>query len=274
MTIIRVEKPETNFTVVPNHIIQNKDLSAPARLLWILLMSLPDTWTPRMSHLAAHVGVGRDKMQMLCKELEAANLLSRKPKRAADGTVNGQVWELDVTAYLENRQAAEPADGVDRQAVGKAPYKENRTIKETEVKKTESKDIRETVENAVEIYNSACTETGWPKVQKITDTRRKHLLARLKDCGGLEGWRAAIDRARQSDFLCGRTNSGWTGSFDFLTNQSNFTKLNEGNYDNRNHNTRSARGGISNGRKNGSDAALNQILRAAGKIPAPKSGRF
>ena len=87
---------------------------------------------------------------------------------------------------------------------------------------------------AVTRYNAAAEKAGWPQVQKLNPNRAKLLRARLADSGGLEGWEVALRKAFDSDFLRGRTPKPWTGfSFDWLIKSANFTKLMEGNYDNR-----------------------------------------
>jgi uncharacterized protein YdaU (DUF1376 family) len=85
---------------------------------------------------------------------------------------------------------------------------------------------------AVAMYNTAAEHAGWPKVAKLTPARAKSLRARLKECGGLEGWQAALRRAYASDFC----REGWRAfGFDSLISQQKFTRLMEGSYDNRNH---------------------------------------
>ena len=86
---------------------------------------------------------------------------------------------------------------------------------------------------AVSAYNASAASAGWPKVQVLNKTRRSSLKARLNDCGGLDGWVVALAKARASPHCCGQNNRGWTANFDFLTSQSGFTKLMEGNYDDR-----------------------------------------
>lgn len=118
------------------------------------------------------------------------------------------------------------------------------------------------VSEAVRIYNDAAAKTGWPSVQKLTPTRSRSLRARISEAGGMDGWRHAVDRATQSDFLSGRTAKPWTGfGFDWLTKAANFTKLMEGNYDNRDCNRR---GQSADMRQNRPDPALEQALRLAG----------
>ena len=69
------------------------------------------------------------------------------------------------------------------------------------------------------------------RVQKLTDKRRRHLRARLRDCGGLEGWQGALAKIADSPFLLGRTGGPWSVTFDWLIGEANFVKLCEGNYD-------------------------------------------
>lgn len=121
---------------------------------------------------------------------------------------------------------------------------------------------------AVSIYNDAATQSGWPQVQKITPTRSKQIRARLAECGGVEGWRIAVEKAQASDFLCARTPKPWTGfGFDWLIKSQNFTKLMEGNYDNRINSSRPAQRP-----ENRADAAIEQIARVAGLSQASGDG--
>jgi len=90
---------------------------------------------------------------------------------------------------------------------------------------------------AVKAYNDTAEQVGLPKVQKLTPARSKALKARLKECDGIEGWRCAMGKCKASDFLSGKATGTTPATFDWLTKASNFTKLMEGNYDNRANNT-------------------------------------
>lgn len=82
-------------------------------------------------------------------------------------------------------------------------------------------------------YNEAAEKGGWPKVQVRTKARVAALRGRLKDAGGIEGWRVALEKALASSHCCGKNDRGWTADFDFLTRQSSFAKLMEGSYNDR-----------------------------------------
>jgi len=115
------------------------------------------------------------------------------------------------------------------------------------------------VADAVAAYNVIAAELSWPLVQTITPKRSASIRKRLDECGGLEGWRLAMGKARASPFLRGETgrangHESWTPDLDFFLQQSAFTKLMEGKYD--------QRGGAS--KPAGFDALRTGAARAAG----------
>lgn len=133
------------------------------------------------------------------------------------------------------------------------------------------------VELAVEAYNAAAAETGWSKVQRLTAQRRSQTRRRLAECGGIEGWRAAMARARGSPFLTGDNDRGWIASFDFFLQAKSFTKLMEGAYDRRDSTpgapSRSARGPSGAGKIVSQMADLVLGSSEPGFPPAPAGSR-
>jgi hypothetical protein len=118
-------------------------------------------------------------------------------------------------------------------------------------------------------FNELAQQTGWPQVQKVSPPRRTALRNRIKDVGGLDAWKAAMDRAALSPLLTGNNNSGWAADFDWLAKPANFTKLMEGNYDPRNSNARNANGnqragGIGSGTVDAFAAVAADMLRESG----------
>lgn len=66
-------------------------------------------------------------------------------------------------------------------------------------------------------------------VKSIQNTRLKLLNARIKDYG-IDGVLQAINNIKESSFLKGQNNKNWTITFDWLIKPSNFIKVLEGNY--------------------------------------------
>ena len=87
------------------------------------------------------------------------------------------------------------------------------------------------VQQAFDRYNHAAETAGLPVAQKLTPGRRSKIKARLKECGGLDGWDAALEKLAASDFCTG-VKTGWKADLDFLIQESSFIKLMEGSYDN------------------------------------------
>lgn len=86
-------------------------------------------------------------------------------------------------------------------------------------------------ERIVEGYHSLCPDL--PRVTKLTEQRKSHLRARIKDQGE-EKLNEVFRMAGASDFLCGRKNGDWKANLDWILNPTNFFKILEGNYNNAN----------------------------------------
>jgi len=88
------------------------------------------------------------------------------------------------------------------------------------------------VSEALKAYAALAERTGLPKVEKVTDQRRKKLRSILAE-HGIETWRRALTMVEASNHCLGRNDRGWTASLDFLLQPSSFVKVIEGNYANR-----------------------------------------
>jgi hypothetical protein len=74
-----------------------------------------------------------------------------------------------------------------------------------------------------------------PRITKLTDQRRSHLRARISEHGE-ETVRNVFRIAGQSKFLSGDNQNRWQASFDWIIAPTNFMKILEGNYNNKEHN--------------------------------------
>lgn len=115
--------------------------------------------------------------------------------------------------------------------------------KETEHKETE--DITLSKDNVsstdVQLVGEKWNELESYGVRAITKLnsgtkRYKSLVARINQYG-LEKIIQAMEKIKQSDFLCGKNSKGWTITFDWFVLPNNFPKVLEGNYDNNNPST-------------------------------------
>jgi len=93
---------------------------------------------------------------------------------------------------------------------------------------------------AFRAYNSTAERAGLKPALKLTAAREANLKARIADAGGLDGFRAALDRVAASTYLTGGGREGWRADFDFVLRPDKFLALQEGRYDD---SKRSHRGG-------------------------------
>lgn len=113
--------------------------------------------------------------------------------------------------------------------------------KRLEIDKEEDKDLitvsKETVCQTdirliVEAWNKL-QNYGIKPISKLSNNSKRYqsLTARIKQYNTADIL-LAIDRIKQSDFLQGKNNNGWTITFDWFVLPNNFPKVLEGNYDN------------------------------------------
>ena len=100
-------------------------------------------------------------------------------------------------------------------------------------KKPMDKNDKENIININNILSHFSEKKCFSKVNKLTDSRKKKLLARLQEQGE-ENIIKAIDIASESDFLKGKNDRNWKMDFDWLiANDTNIVKVLEGKYCNK-----------------------------------------
>lgn len=107
-------KIESNFAVIPNATLQDKQLSYEATGLLAMMLSLPDDWAIHKSWLQDQkVKCGRDKLTGIMNELVDAGYVRRQVKQTDGGKLDGVDWLVypEPTVSLENRKTDKPSDG-------------------------------------------------------------------------------------------------------------------------------------------------------------------
>ncbi|SBV93999.1 hypothetical protein KL86APRO_10455 [uncultured Alphaproteobacteria bacterium] len=90
---------------------------------------------------------------------------------------------------------------------------------------------RDEIAEMVAIWNETAIDLALPRVQKLTGPRLRKAHARLKDCGGLDGWRSAMAKLRNCPWMLGDNDRSWRADFDFIVSETKFARLMEGSYD-------------------------------------------
>lgn len=176
-----------------------------------------------VAKIAAETGLSIKNVRTALKHLQNTKEISLK-------TANK--WTL-VT--IENYALYQGDDEVcGKQVANKGQTSGKQVATNKKERKKESKNVYSSTtylcQNVVENYNRICVSL--PRVEKLTDKRKTHINARLKEHSQDE-IKMAFIKAEQSDFLSGRQKD-WHADFDWITkSEDNIVKILEGHYDNR-----------------------------------------
>lgn len=86
-----------------------------------------------------------------------------------------------------------------------------------------------------EAYNQLAQRLGLSVARTLTPQRRKSIIARMREHGGVSAWATALANIERSAFLQGENDRGWRLDFDFMLQAKSFTRLVEGGYGNGAH---------------------------------------
>lgn len=161
------------------------------------------------------------------KEIEEASGRSDKAKVAAKSR-----WEKRKHAQDMLRHCLDDAPSIKNNA----PSTKNDATQDPLHKTQDLLPITEQCphEKIITLYHEILSEL--PAVKVWNDKRRRLLQTRWREDEkrqDVDYWRRLFTYISKSDFLMGRTNSGWQTSLEWILNPSNFIKIIEGNYENR-----------------------------------------
>ena len=107
---------------------------------------------------------------------------------------------------------------------------------EEDIEEDIEKDIEEEkkkndCQQIADMYNETCV--SFPRLTVLSEARKKAIKARLK-IYTLNDFKALFEKAEASSFLKGQNARNWSANFDWLIKDSNFAKVLDGNYDDKN----------------------------------------
>jgi hypothetical protein len=114
--IKRAPRGET-FTVLPNRTLEDDRLSWEAIGLLSFLLSKPDDWTVRKSHLVASRDAGEYKIKRILTELEDAGYLQRERIQKDDGTFDWVSVVYDRPQDEEREESTIPQSSTDGSSI-------------------------------------------------------------------------------------------------------------------------------------------------------------
>lgn len=101
--------------------------------------------------------------------------------------------------------------------------------------------VTQTVREAHRLYNETAKRLGLPVARVLNKSRERSLALRIKEAGGLDGFREALANLEKSSFLQGKNDRGWRADLEFVCQAKSFAKLIDGAYNDRDQTSNSTR---------------------------------
>lgn len=257
-------KPQTNFRVayrhkpysqLGNNALRDRRLSLEARGALAFILSYPANWRFDLDWLMREADIGRDKARRIIRELEKCCYCQRGRIRNIDGTLGAYEYVFTddpqqlVPPATENpsldcETTSDAFSSAGSPVTGQPALENPPTILKKVSDKEGTKDFPlnppEGVASgdalkAFQLYNETALRCGLPQALSLTPDRRKKIGARMREVGGLEGWKRALSNIERSAYLRGSNRDGWRADLKFLLRPDNFHKVFDGGYGNGAH---------------------------------------
>ena len=287
MATFRVNKT-SDYTVISNYHLREKEMSLKAKGLLTLMLSLPGNWDYSISGLASICAENETAIKTGLKELKKFGYLKISkifPNKERGNKKIEYVYEIFEKPLGEGKRQKEQEtekqplekQKVENQGVENLPLEsqavENQgqlSTKELNTNKLNTKEVstKEYIHVKNE-FSQACEDikNKWIKIAqeydlsgkqlKIDDKRKKTINNLFKEYS-VEELLQAIDKIHISKFMQGDNKNKWQVTFDWLIKKANLLKVLEGNYDDK----------INTEIKN--DANTNNKFRAGVQSERPK----
>jgi len=137
MAVIRHgPSPEDHYSLVPNCLARDGELSLQAKGLYVYLRSHREGWEMSTERIGEALGVSRDTVSKYVKELETAGYLDRDRVHDESGQFTGMAYTLNIEPLPKkpgngkNPRPVKPASGDSRQHKKTNSFKKTNSLKE------------------------------------------------------------------------------------------------------------------------------------------------
>ena len=215
----------------PKALLANGSLSANARLVYVYLVGAQyGKSNARVIATARQVGDGTAMSVRSAKralaELSAAGFITNLNKGCHGRPANWLIREPEAVVIPElvdtpsAKLSVTSTSGSAKLGTTLEPSSTKSGIPLKKLFKESINTPRDAeIEEAVMLFNETAKRLGLPPVLKLTKGRKSRIAARLKDLGGIEGWRCLLDMVAKSPFLLGGGKRGWKASIDFIVKE-------------------------------------------------------
>ena len=103
-------KIKDNFTIIPNEIIRNKNISDRARFIFCYMASMPDDWKFYQGVMAKELGYTKDTLRKYIEELLETGYLDREQRREV-GKFDSYDYTLNFSPCTKKADTVKIRDG-------------------------------------------------------------------------------------------------------------------------------------------------------------------
>lgn len=138
-----------NFTIIPNDVIRNKNISDRARFIFCYMASMPEDWKFYQGAMAKELGYTKDTLRKYIEELLETGYLYREQRRE-EGKFDSYDYTLNFTPSGKKADTVKNGDGKnptrEKSSLINKDFKEKKTITNIDLKES-SKNSNEFCQN-------------------------------------------------------------------------------------------------------------------------------
>ena len=128
-----------NFTIIPNDIIRNKNISDRARFIFCYMASMPEDWKFYQGAMAKELGYTKDTLRKYIEELLESGYLYREQRRE-EGKFDSYDYTLNYTPSGKKADTVKNGDGKkptrQKSSLINKDFKEKKTITNIDLKES------------------------------------------------------------------------------------------------------------------------------------------
>ena len=202
---------KANYSQIPNELITDLTLSSGALRVLLYLFTKPDNWNVYNADICKQLDISEKTLTKYWSELLSSKWLRREKKQTKDGKFTGGYSYL-IGSFTISEKSSESEKSSD--------HSNNKPI--------QKKETNISYDDFSLLWNEFATKNNLSKVAKLSDSRKKKILARLKDFKDFKvAFEVALKKASESYFLLSNNFFG----FDWLIkNDTNILKVLEDKY--------------------------------------------
>lgn len=231
--------------MVYQDVLRNPNITAEAKGIYAYLAGFAgdnEECYPSISLMCEEMGISKTRLYKHMDILVQFGVV--KKVQTYNGNIKGKViYKLTHTVDIDNFRVpknketgnctAQVPTNWDSEKSGNRKYgnPQDKDTNNNSLKKNSSNNNNNiNYQQIADMYNDTCV--SYPRLTKLSDSRKKAIRARLKQYS-IDDFKRLFQMAEESSFLKGHNGRNWSATFDWLIKDANMAKVLDGNYTDR-----------------------------------------